>query len=113
VRIWDVPVSDLCRRHLLGEHRELHGLWNILTLGRKGYRNHPETQRWIGRLCHLAARHQDQVAEMTRRGWNHRSPLLDLPLFNYEEPAPRLINTLAEQRRLLSDKDCECYELVT
>lgn len=109
MRIWDVPVSDLCRKHLLGEHRELHGLWNILTLGKKGYRNHPETKRWVGRLCHLAARHEEQVKEIGRRGWNHRSPLLDLPYFDYDEPSPHLINTLKEQRELLGNKACDCY----
>ena len=37
MRIWDVPPSLLCRQHLLGEHRELHGLWRILTENRQGY----------------------------------------------------------------------------
>jgi len=31
MRIWDVHVKHLRRKHLLGEHRELHDLWNILT----------------------------------------------------------------------------------
>ena len=109
MRIWDVPVKDLCRKHLLGEHRELHGLWNILTLGKKGYRNHPETRRWIGRLCHLADRHQKQVMEMESRGWSHKSPLHDLPTCNYDEPSLLLINSLDEQRELLSNKKCDCY----
>ena len=109
MRIWDVPVSELCRNHLLGEHRELHGLWNILTLGKQGYRNHPETQRWVGRLCHLAARHEQQVEEIGKRGWNHRSPLLDIPIFDYGEPAPALLHTLEEQRALLRAKGCSCH----
>ena len=112
MRIWDVPVSDLCRKHLLGEHRELHGLWNILTLGKSGYRNHPETKRWVGRLCHLAARHEEQVKEVASRGWNHRSPLLDIPLYNAEEPRPGLLHTLDEQRVLLLRKNCDCYALI-
>ena len=48
MRIWDVPVGCLCRMHLLGEHRELHAVWNIITLGKRGYSTHPETKRWIG-----------------------------------------------------------------
>lgn len=32
MRIWDIPPDKLCRNHLLGEHNELHAIWNILTL---------------------------------------------------------------------------------
>ena len=38
MRIWDLPPALLCRQHLLGEHRELHGLWIVLTQRRAGYR---------------------------------------------------------------------------
>ncbi len=31
MRVWDIHPKHLCRKHLLAEHRELHGLWNILT----------------------------------------------------------------------------------
>ena len=67
MRIWDVEPRELCRAHLLGEHRELHGLWNILTLGKTGYSRHPETLRWAGRLAALYARHEALVHEMQRR----------------------------------------------
>jgi len=45
MRIWDIPPDKLCRNHLLGEHNELHAMWNILTQGKKGYANHPETKK--------------------------------------------------------------------
>jgi hypothetical protein len=61
MRIWDLEPRFLCDRHLLGEHRELHAIWTILTLGRRGYANHPETRRWRGRLAALYARHESQV----------------------------------------------------
>jgi hypothetical protein len=32
-RIWDADPALLCDRHLLGEHRELHAIWSILTTG--------------------------------------------------------------------------------
>jgi sugar lactone lactonase YvrE len=57
MRIWDVPPSLLCRQHLLGEHRELHGLWRIITEDRQGYAKHPETRRWRGKLAALYERH--------------------------------------------------------
>ena len=31
MRVWDVSPKELCRAHLLGEHRELHAIWTILT----------------------------------------------------------------------------------
>ncbi len=76
VKIWNVPVQELDDQHLLGEHFELHVIWNALVGGRAGWRRHPETQRWQGRLAALYARHQAQVREMQARGWHgHRSEL--------------------------------------
>jgi putative hemolysin len=75
VRIWDLDPRLLCDRHLLGEHRELHAVWSILTNDKTGYARHPETVRWRGRLAALYARHEAEVAEMDRRGFRHASPL--------------------------------------
>ena len=46
MRIWDLHPGYLDRKRLLGEHRELHGLFNVVYLGKKGYSRHPETLRW-------------------------------------------------------------------
>jgi Pyrimidine dimer DNA glycosylase/Protein of unknown function (DUF1722) len=75
MRVWDVATGYLSRPSLLGEHRELHGLHSILIHGKKGYAHHPETLRWVGRLSALAWRHDALVAEMTLRGYLHRSPV--------------------------------------
>lgn len=75
MRIWDITPNKLCRQHLLGEHRELHAMWTILTAGKKGYRNHPETIRWEGKLAALYNRHEEEVKEMIKRGYSHHSPL--------------------------------------
>ena len=110
MRIWDVPARRLCRKHLLGEHRELHGLWSILTKhgGKGGYARHPETLRWVGKLAALYERHEELVAEMRRRGYAHRSPL-DARLKSGERTQDAFVNTLTEQRALLRDKPCECF----
>ncbi len=50
MRIWDLEPERLCRQHLLGEHRELHALWVILTQDKQGFSRHPETLRWRGKL---------------------------------------------------------------
>ena len=57
----------LCRGHLLGEHRELHAVWAVLTKDKRGYSRHPETLRWRGRLRALFLRHASLVEEMALR----------------------------------------------
>ncbi len=107
MRIWDVDPACLCRKHLTGEHRELHGLWNILTQGKRGYARHPETLRWRDRLAALYARHEQLAAEMGRRGYNHATPL-DQRLATGSALQDRYVDKPDQQRRMLRDKPCEC-----
>jgi hypothetical protein len=109
VRVWDVEPECLCRQHLLGEHRELHGLWNILTVheGRGGYSRHPETLRWVGKTNALYRRHDLLVAEMTRRGYRHASDLDD-SLASGSVVQETLLDPVEDQRRLLAEKPCAC-----
>lgn len=107
MRIWDVDPACLCRQHLLGEHRELHGLWNIHTLGKAGYRLHPETVRWEGKLAALHARHEALVREMERRGYRHGSPL-DAALAVGAAKQDLYIDTPARQLEILRSKPCDC-----
>lgn len=107
MRIWDIPPALLCRQHLLGEHRELHGLWNIVSQGKKGYSRHPETMRWDGKLAALFVRHEQLVEEMQRRGYRHASPL-DPALATGVATQEVLITSLRGQRALLRSKECGC-----
>lgn len=107
MRIWDVSPSILCRQHLLGEHRELHALWTILTEHKKGYSQHPETRRWVGKLPALYKRHEELVEEMRKRGYNHKTPL-DKKLAVGNQTQEEFVHTLEEQLQLLSDKGCDC-----
>ena len=108
MRVWDVPPEELCRKHLLGEHRELHGLWNIITQNKRGYSKHPETLRWYGKSKALLKRHDELVAEMERRGYKHNTPL-QLELATGSEFQLEFVDSIEEQRRLLKDKHCDCY----
>ncbi len=110
MRIWDIPVGCLCRNHLLAEHRELHAIWNIVLLGKRGYSRHPEVLRWHGRLGALWKRHEAQVVEMGRRGYAHMSPLRleDLPECHRGSRQTVLIEPLESQRRKLRGKGCSC-----
>ncbi len=64
MRVWDIEADILCNNHLLGEHREIHAIWMILTENKKGYSHHPETLRWKGKRLALYNRHETIVAEM-------------------------------------------------
>ena len=107
MRIWDVPPACLCRAHLLGEHRELHAVWTILTTGRSGYARHPETLRWQGKLRALWLRHEALIAEMQHRGYRHASPL-DETLATGEAVQSYLIDPIDTQIAILREKGCDC-----
>jgi hypothetical protein len=102
MRIWDLNPGYLNRQSLLGEHRELHGMINILRDGKKGYSRHPETLRWVGCEWALRQRHQFLSSEMELRGYNDRSPVE--PLDN-DGPWPDIyIDLPYEQLNILSSK---------
>jgi hypothetical protein len=107
MRIWDIGPEKLCRQHLLGEHRELHALWVILTKDKKGFSRHPETARWRGKLKALYQRHDALVEEMGRRGYRHQTPLPAAEAVGLAEQR-EYKDTPAEQVRILRAKGCGC-----
>lgn len=107
MRIWDIPAAKLCRSHLLGEHRELHAIWSVLTKNKKGYSLHPEVLRWRGRLKALYLRHERLVAEMAKRGYMHKSPL-DISLANGAARQRKFVDPYHEQIKNLRAKKCQC-----
>jgi hypothetical protein len=104
VRIWH-PIPPICLddKALLGEHRELHCIWTVLTEGKTGYSRHPETRRWAGREKRLCDRHELLVAEMHRRGWKHHSPL-DPGVVTEHADWPEPIEPVTQMRALLAAK---------
>ena len=107
MRIWDISSKKLCRNHLLGEHRELHAIWAILTKGKKGYSRHPETLRWKGKLRALFLRHKDIVSEMNKRGYRHKSNL-DGNLGRGSKKQDRYVDLPEKQLKILKNKKCDC-----
>ena len=74
MRMWLVPPSHMCRKHLLGEHVELHMLLGTLKKGKS------ITGFLSGGLvdpCRMYKRHGELVREMERRGYAHNSPLTE------------------------------------
>jgi hypothetical protein len=81
--MWMVDPNILCRKHLLGEHVELHMLVGHLRLGRKvdGFvLNNCVEPKAIG------ARHRALAAEMERRGYAHASPLRQPVVARHQHP---------------------------
>ncbi len=107
MRIWDLSPSILCRNHLLGEHRELHAMWTVITENKKGYSRHPETLRWVGKLKALYNRHKELIKEMKVRGYNHYSEL-NKNLALGKSMQDSFINTPEEQLKILRIKGCNC-----
>nr|MBF0222081.1 DUF1722 domain-containing protein [Desulfobulbaceae bacterium] len=102
MRIWDVNPGFLNDKSLLGEHRELHGIFSILTNGKKGYSRHPETLRWQNCMAALVVRHALLVSEMRLRDFNHHSPL---SVGNQEPVWPKIfIDSPGRQYKILHDK---------
>lgn len=111
MRIW-YPIPPLCldRQRLLGEHRELHCIWIVITQSKTGYAYHPETCRWRAFLPALAARHRQLVNELQRRGYRHASPLPPSPRCGHVHDRdadivwPKTIESIESMRALLAAK---------
>ena len=107
MRIWDISPVKLCKNHLLGEHRELHAIWVVITENKKGYSKHPETIRWVGKLMALYLRHEQIVKEMKRRGYNHQSPL-DKKNAIGKSRQDVFVDSTSKQIQILKQKSCSC-----
>tara|TARA_R110002020_G_scaffold51867_1_gene146378 strand:+ start:215 stop:541 length:327 start_codon:yes stop_codon:yes gene_type:complete len=71
--MWLVAPQHMCTKHLLGEHVELHMLMGCIEKEKslKGYIN-----TGLIDISQIPSRHEQLVEEMTRRNYNHESPLL-------------------------------------
>lgn len=82
MRIWyPIAPSELDNKRLLGEHNEIlivAKAVHAITYNLKyGFKNHPETLRWVGHTRALKLRHDAIATEMIARGFNHKSPWPD------------------------------------
>jgi len=107
MRVWDLDQKLLYDRHLLCEHNEIHTIWSIITNNLKGFSNHPETNRWRGKLKALYLRHEATAREMEKRGFRHKSAL-DENLATGRAVQDELKDSIEAQERLLSEKDADC-----
>lgn len=101
MRMWGLPPSNMCRKHLLGEHVEMHMFVGAINKGKniQGYIN-----KGLVDVREIISRHDILVNEMVKRGYNHTSPL---PSFNVKLTVFGEINILENQKELNRRcKDC-------
>jgi hypothetical protein len=105
MRVWDIPVNKLCDKHLIAQHHEIHCIYSIIMNDKKGFFNHPEVNRWKGRIGSLEVVHEDTVKEMLVRGFNHKSPLDIQYGWGFY---PESWQSVEDQIALLKFKGCAC-----
>ena len=96
--MWMVNPRIMCRQHLLGEHLELHMFAGAINkhLSLDGYlRNN------LLEPASIIARHSTLVSEMTRRGYHHKSPLVEINT-NF------LLDTRIDSKKSLDDLLARC-----
>ena len=81
MRMWMIDPQLLCRKHLLGEHGELHKF--IPSFHKKHKIDNRVAPVVQIELSSYQSRHDELATEMLRRGMNHKSPLPELPDFTY------------------------------
>jgi hypothetical protein len=79
MRMWNINPRILCRRHLLGEHLEMHMFKGTFEKGKsiEGY-----LERGLVNLGQIKTRHDELVKEMIKRGFNHKSPMQEFKEHN-------------------------------
>ena len=105
MRMWMVDPKKMCRKHLLGEHGELHKFL-------PGWRKQRSLTGYILSNAiepkSYKKRHNALVKEMKRRGYNHNSPL-EQPDFSYIHPVEKRFEVNVTANEILLAERCpEC-----
>ena len=79
MRMWMIEPVTLCRKHLLGEHGEIHKHRHNFVKGHS-----IEGRRGQIDPAAMGRRHDALAAEMLRRGFNHASPYTQPDLAGYD-----------------------------
>jgi len=104
MRMWMVDPKLLCRQHLLGEHNEIHKHKHNFE---KKHSINKRIENGQIEPSSMKTRHDELVAEMLNRGYNHNSPyempdILYLP--EYQQ------NFKVDKNHALQDLQNRCNE---
>ena len=110
MRMWMINPALLCRKHLLGEHNEIHLHLHIFLKHRSIHgRIYPVVQIVPERM---QMRHNTLVEEMLHRGYRHQSPY-EQPNLNYLSDDERYAHVdIAYNLADLSRRCKECRERI-
>ena len=94
----------MCRQHLLGEHVELHMFIGSII---RGYNLDGYVKNNCLEYKAMFTRHEALVKEMKRRGYNHKSPLLNPIRFTYPD---YILNSKVDIKQSLKELLRRCDE---
>jgi len=107
MRMWMVDPKLLCRKHLLGEHGEIH----------KHRHNFVKGHRITGRIegnavepMSMESRHDELAKEMVARGYNHQSPYKQPDLSAYPPDVREFTVDTDESMKMLVERCDECRQ---
>ena len=104
MRMWMVDPKTMCRRHLLGEHCEIHMIVGSI-LKKK------QLDGFVDKNClefrSIGPRHEALVAEMLRRKYKHNS---FLPEFVEFEATEKVVYSRVDRRASLIELRRRCPE---
>jgi hypothetical protein len=108
--MWMISPKLLCRRHLLGEHNEIHKFRSIFEKGTPISKRieldqiEPES---------MERRHTELAAEMERRGYHHNSPYKQPSLEKYSKEEREHRVNQERSYELLLNRCEECRKRAT
>lgn len=107
MRMWMVEPKLLCRKHLLGEHSEIHKHRHVFEKGWSIAKRIVLPNPQIEPIS-MQKRHNELVKEMKARGYNHQSPFKQPSLSKYDIKA--LKKVIVNKEHSLNDLHCRCEE---
>lgn len=101
--MWMVEPKKMCRKHLLGEHVELHMLVGTINKGRSiaGFIN-----KGLAEPYKIKQRHEQLAKEMAYRGYKHKS---ELPDFEYKGKEGKVDIEDSEKELITRCGDCRIH----
>ncbi len=99
MRMWNINPELLCRKHLMGEHVEMHSFLGCIkkSTSLKGY-----IENGLVEVQNIQKRHDELANEMIKRGYNHKSPLICCNVL-WEEGCVDYLNNIEELKRRCPD----------
>ena len=93
MRMWNVPPECLCRKHLMGEHQEMHMFDGSINknINMKGF-----IENGLLETDKIIKRHEELKEEIIKRGYNHKSPIKEITVLIEKQGFVNTQKSLAE-----------------